>query len=159
MTDEEAAENAVAGVRVPPPLLFGGALALGLGAGRLASGATYGTRMRRVLGTLSIGIGVAAGAAALAEIRRVGSSPSPFAPATALATDGVFRFTRNPAYFGATSIYIGIALLARSIPAFVMLPVALALLDRFVVDKEERYLDARFGDVYRRYRDGVPRWF
>jgi protein-S-isoprenylcysteine O-methyltransferase Ste14 len=40
-----------------------------------------------------------------------------------------------------------------------MLPVALALLDRFVVDKEERYLDARFGEVYRRYRDGMPRWF
>ncbi len=159
MTDEEGTEYAVAGVRVSPPLLFVGALALGLGAGRLASGATYGTRMRRVLGTLSIAIGVGAGAAALAEIRRVGSSPSPFAPTTGLATDGVFRFTRNPAYFGATSIYIGVALLARSIPAFVMLPVALALLDRFVVDKEERYLDARFGDVYRRYRDGVPRWF
>jgi protein-S-isoprenylcysteine O-methyltransferase Ste14 len=33
------------------------------------------------------------------------------------------------------------------------------MVDRFVVDKEERYLERRFGDTYRTYRDGVPRWF
>ena len=158
MTDGDAG-GATAGIRVSPPLLFGGALALGLGAGRIGARATYGTRMRRILGTVSIIAGVAAGAAALAEIRRVGSNPSPFAATKELATDGVFRFSRNPAYFGATSIYIGVALITRSLPAFVALPVALALLDRFVVDKEERYLEMRFGDRYRRYRDGVARWF
>jgi protein-S-isoprenylcysteine O-methyltransferase Ste14 len=146
-------------VRVAPPLFFAGALALGLAAGRLPQSATYGTRARRVLGTLSIAIGAAAGASAFAEIARVGSNPNPFEPTTALATRGAFRFTRNPAYFGATSIYIGIALVARSLPAFVMLPVALALVDRFVVDKEERYLERCFGETYRAYRDRVPRWF
>jgi protein-S-isoprenylcysteine O-methyltransferase Ste14 len=157
--EDDADERATAGVRVAPPLLFASALALGLGAGRVGRSRTYGTRVRRIVGTLSIGIGVAAGAAAFAEIRRAGSDPSPFAPTTGLATDGIFRFSRNPAYFGATSIYIGIALIARSIPAFVALPVALALLDRFVVDKEERYLEGRFGQQYRTYRDGVARWF
>ncbi len=58
-----------------------------------------------------------------------------------------------------TSVYIGIALRTRSIPALVMLPVALALLDSGVVAREERYLERRFGDTYRAYRDRVPRWF
>jgi protein-S-isoprenylcysteine O-methyltransferase Ste14 len=37
--------------------------------------------------------------------------------------------------------------------------VVLALLDRGVVDREERYLERRFGDAYRTYREEVPRWF
>lgn len=158
MDAEGSGELATAGVRVPPPLLFAGALALGIAAGKLPRSATYGTRARRILGTLSIVIGVATGASALLAIRRAGSKASPFAPTTALVTGGPFAFTRNPAYFGATSIYIGIALLARSIPAFVLLPVALALLDKLVVDKEERYLEGRFAE-YHAYRARVPRWF
>ena len=58
-----------------------------------------------------------------------------------------------------TSIYIGIALYARSMPAFTLLPIVLALLDRLVVSREEAYLERRFGDDYRHYRDAVPRWF
>jgi protein-S-isoprenylcysteine O-methyltransferase Ste14 len=71
----------------------------------------------------------------------------------------MFEWTRNPAYVGATSIYVGIAMYTRSLPAFVLLPVVLALLDRLVVTPEERYLERRFGDDYRRYCEMVPRWF
>jgi protein-S-isoprenylcysteine O-methyltransferase Ste14 len=156
---EAGDEDRGADIRIAPPIIFGGALALGLALGNVPQSATYGTRVRRLLGTISIAVGVVAGASALIEMRKVGSDPNPFEPTTALATRGAFRFTRNPAYFGATSIYIGVALIARSIPAFVALPVALAMVDRFVVDKEERYLERRFGDTYRTYRDGVPRWF
>ncbi|MGH8312708.1 MAG: isoprenylcysteine carboxylmethyltransferase family protein, partial [Gammaproteobacteria bacterium] len=32
------------------------------------------------------------------------------------------------------------------------------LIDRLVIRKEERYLDAKFGDAYRQYRGRVRRW-
>lgn len=160
MTDsEDGGATERSGVRVWPPLFFAAGLALGLAADRIPQSATYGTRARRILGTLSLATGLGAAAAAIARIKGAGSNVSPFAPSTALATDGVFRFTRNPMYFGATSAYIGVALIARSIPAFVMLPVTLALVDHFVVDREEHYLEARFGDAYREYRARTPRWF
>jgi protein-S-isoprenylcysteine O-methyltransferase Ste14 len=156
---EASDDDRGAGIRIAPPFIFGGALAFGLAAGNIPQSGTYGTRARRLLGTISIAVGMAAGASAMIEIAKVGSNGFGFEPTKALATRGAFRFTRNPAYFGATSIYIGIALIARSIPAFVALPVALAMVDRFVVDKEERYLERCFGDTYRTYRDAVPRWF
>ena len=76
-----------------------------------------------------------------------------------LVTSGPFRFTRNPAYVGATLIYIGSALAARSVPALTFLPIALVLLERGVVEREESYLEHRFGDTYRSYKSTVPRWF
>jgi protein-S-isoprenylcysteine O-methyltransferase Ste14 len=160
--DDSAAKDGdeeTAGVRVFPPLLFAAGLGLGLAAGAVPQSSTYGTRARRLLGTLSIAIGAAAIASAATQLKRAGSNVSPFAPTTALVTTGIFRFTRNPMYFGLTSIYLGVALITRSIPAFVTLPVTLALADRLVVDREERYLEARFGERYRNYKADVPRWF
>jgi protein-S-isoprenylcysteine O-methyltransferase Ste14 len=152
-------EAQTAGVAAPPPLIFGGALLLGLLLGRLQPDADKGARFARTLGGASVVAGIAIGAAAIRALKRVGTNLDPYKPSTALATDGVFMLSRNPAYVGATSIYIGIALYAGSIPAFTLLPIVLALLDRLVVSREEQYLEGLFGDDYRRYRAAVPRWF
>jgi len=152
-------ESDTAGVAVPPPLLFVGALVFGLAVSRLQPDAHKAAAFARGLGAASVAAGIAIGGAAIAALKAVGTNLDPFKPATALATGGIFGLSRNPAYVGATSIYIGIAMYARSLPAFVLLPVVLALLDRLVVSPEERYLERRFGDEYRTYRNAVPRWF
>jgi protein-S-isoprenylcysteine O-methyltransferase Ste14 len=40
----------------------------------------------------------------------------------------------------------------------ILLPAALAVLAKGVIEREERYLDRRFGAVYREYLERVPRW-
>jgi protein-S-isoprenylcysteine O-methyltransferase Ste14 len=152
-------DSETAGVVVPPPVIFGGLLALGLLLGRGTPSDTRVAAFASGVGTAPIDAGVLLGALTIAKLKSLGTNANPFAPAAALATDGPFRYTRNPAYVGATSLYIGIALRARSLPALVLLPVALALLDRLVVDPEERYLARRFGEAYRTYYDATPRWF
>jgi protein-S-isoprenylcysteine O-methyltransferase Ste14 len=152
-------EPETAGVAVPPPLLFATGLALGLTISRLDPDPEKGARFARVLGGASVVAGFALGGAAIAALKRAGTNLDPFKPTTALVTDGIFRYTRNPAYVGATAIFVGIAMYARSLPALVALPVVLALLDRLVVTPEERYLERRFGATYRSYCEAVPRWF
>ena len=152
-------ERETARVLAPPPLIFGTALLGGLVLGALLERSGRARAVASGVGALAVIGGVAIGASAIGELKRVGTNVSPFLPTTALASGGVFRYTRNPAYVGATSIYIGIALLARSVPAFVLLPVALALMDSGVVDREERYLEKKFGAAYRAYRADVARWF
>lgn len=146
-------------VLAPPPLIFG----IGLGAGLLLdrdfAAATPRARLNRRLGIAAVVAGAALGIFTLTKLQREGTSPNPFAPDTKLVTSFPFTWTRNPAYVGATCVYIGVGLASNSLRALTFLPIVLAVLDRIVVDPEERYLERRFGNAYRTYRERVPRWF
>lgn len=146
-------------VMPPPPLIFSAALGIGLALGRTPPDDSPRCRTIRALGTASVVAGVALGISALRTLRVAGTTPSPYGVASTLVTDGPFAWTRNPAYVGATSIFVGIAMREGSLPAFVLLPIALALLDHYVVDVEERALGRIFGDAYATYHARVPRWF
>lgn len=146
-------------VSVPPPLIF----AIGLGAGialdRDFSARTPRARLNQRLGIAAIAAGAALGIFTLAKMTSLGTNPNPFAPDTRLVTSFPFTWTRNPAYVGATCVYIGVGLASNSIRALTFLPIVLAVLDRAVVTPEETYLERRFGVAYRTYRERVPRWF
>lgn len=102
------------------------------------------------LALLLVGVGVVAWA-----VRTVGRQAieSP----TALVTDGPYRSSRNPMYLGWTAGYLGVALLVDLPWALVLLPAVLAVVHR-QVGREERALERRFGDEYRRYRRAVRRY-
>ena len=57
-----------------------------------------------------------------------------------------------------TMIYAGVAALASASWALLLLPVALGVIRRGVIEREERYLERRFGEEYLRYKAGVRRW-
>ena len=64
-------------------------------------------------GGLLAAIGIAIMAAALVGFRRAGTSVRPVDPTTALVTDGIFRFSRNPIYVGMSLIYAGLGLVVN----------------------------------------------
>lgn len=138
-------------------MIFGVALATGLLLGR-GGAVPGGIVSARIVGALAVTAGATLGISALVALKRAGTNVRPDMPATVFVTNGPFRYSRNPAYLGATSMYVRIALAARSLPALALLPFALAVMERGVVGREERYLLSRFGDAYRRYQDEVPRW-
>lgn len=55
-------------------------------------------------------------------------------------------------------LYAGIALLANSLWAMLLLPGVLVLMSRGVIAREEQYLERRFGGVYLQYKARVRRW-
>ena len=67
-------EAETAGVALPPPLLFAGALALGLTLGRLQGEPEKRARFARTLGGASVVAGLALGAAAIAALKRAGTN-------------------------------------------------------------------------------------
>jgi len=57
-----------------------------------------------------------------------------------------------------TMIYTAIATLANALWAIVLLPVAVLVTQRGVIEREERYLERKFGEEYLNYKARVRRW-
>ena len=89
---------------------------------------------------------------------RRGTNFIPTRPALALATDGIYAWTRNPMYVGGAPLMLGLAIvIALDWLPLLMVP-AWFVLHFGIVRREERYLAGKFGDEYRRYCAQVPRY-
>jgi protein-S-isoprenylcysteine O-methyltransferase Ste14 len=87
-----------------------------------------------------------------------GTHINPLRPATALVTSGPYRFSRNPLSVSLLLLYLGLAFQINSSWPLILFPALLIVNHYGVVLREERYLEAKFGDQYRSYRASVRRW-
>ncbi len=158
---QQANDITTAGVIARPPLLFLGALLLGVASDRLLplpftlpGGALV---HWTVAGSLIL-IGLALTAAGIRDFSRAATPVPTNEPTRALVTAGIHGWSRNPIYLGLFLIYGGIGVAARS-PWALILTLPLAISVRYgVVAREEAYLERRFGDAYRDYKARVRRW-
>lgn len=138
---------------VPPPLIF----AALLGAGVLIDRNPIATGFRLTAGVLAAaGIGLIGSALGLFAKRN--TRPEPWRAAGALVTSGVYRFTRNAMYLGMATLSLAVALLFGSLTAMCLTVLAVIIVDRSVIRREEAYLERRFGHEFLRYRNKVRRW-
>ncbi|HET7036153.1 MAG TPA: isoprenylcysteine carboxylmethyltransferase family protein [Thermomicrobiaceae bacterium] len=143
---------------IPPPVLYLGALLVGLLGQRLRPVRPLPRGLARPLGWLLIGAGLALGAWGVITFRGAGESPNPTQPTRSLVTSGPFRYSRNPLYLGMTAIYLGITALANSLWPLLLLPAVQRVMNEQIVPGEESYLARRFGAEYAEYRRRVRRW-
>jgi len=155
-----AVEPDSAGVRFPPPFIYLGALLLGLAAERFVAMRSFGIDRWLLVatGALLFAAGAATMLAAAGLFRRLGTPVPPSRPTTLIATTGPYRWTRNPMYLGMALVYSGIAVGFDGAITLALLPLVLIVIQRQVIAREERYLEAKFGDDYRRYKAEVRRW-
>ena len=114
---------------------------------------------RIVMGGIAFAVGIGMAVGALRIFRCVGTPARPSQPTLALATSGVFTRTRNPIYVGGSLVLFGIAIGFALDWVLLLLVVSLPLLHYGIILPEERYLERKFGDQYRRYKTTVPRYW
>lgn len=73
-----------------------------------------------------------------------------------LLTRGPYSYSRNPIYVTYGPIWLGWAAFYGSVA--LLLPWLLLPMVQVLVLREERALEARFGDTFRQYKETVPRW-
>lgn len=146
------------GVIALPPVILGGAVALGL----ILNFIWPANFLSREL-AIPLGILIALGAVGLAflAVREMHAANTPLDVRKAskdIVSSGVFRFTRNPIYLGMVLLCVGIAFLVNSL-WILCLAVPLAfILQKGVIEREEAYLERKFGEKYLRYKASVRRW-
>jgi len=148
------------GVIAPPPLIVLGFLVVGFAADWLLDGAGFPLPdgVRYGLAALLAVTGALLAIAGTRRFKQAGTNVPPWQPATALVTSGIYRYTRNPMYLGLSVFYAGLALLINGVVTLLLLPALLLVMHYGVVLREERYLEAKFGENYRRYKQAVRRW-
>ena len=151
--------DADAARRIIPPgwaLLWSGVQA---GLTALAGGRRRFPGQAAIAGTLAAG-GFALGVVALKRFARAGTTSMPQDPSetTALVTDGVYAYTRNPMYVSILLTLLANAVWSGRRRTLVALP-GLMLCLQPQIEAEEAALARLFGDDYEAYRADVPRWF
>ncbi|WP_318493213.1 methyltransferase family protein [Photobacterium leiognathi] len=75
-----------------------------------------------------------------------------------LVTTGIYRYTRNPMYFGFVSFLFAAAFYSSALSCFVMVPVFIWMMNNFQIGPEEKVLLTMFGEDYQAYCKKVRRW-
>lgn len=158
MEEKSGPEVDAPGVIALPPVIYLAGLVAGVALSLFLPAPSLPGVARIPVGALLVALGGALVATFSGAFRRAGTAMDPREASTALVTGGPYRVTRNPAYLGMALLYSGIALLVGALWAFVTLVPTLAVVDRGVIAREERYLERKFGDEYRAFKARTRRW-
>ena len=146
------------GIRVPPPLIYLLPLLVGLLLDRRSHVPFLPRRAARSLGWSLLGGGILLSRWFLQTMREADAPVRTDRPVPRLSTEGPFRYSRNPGYLSLAMLYAGIAVLRNALWAILFLPLALYVIQREVIGREERYLERTFGEEYLAYKARVRRW-
>jgi protein-S-isoprenylcysteine O-methyltransferase Ste14 len=141
-----------------PPVLLGVFVVLGFVAHGLAPWPISAGAWLAPAGLLLISAALALFAYAALTMRRYGASIPTSEPTESIVAAGPFRFSRNPIYLSMVALLVGLAAARGSYWFIVLAAIAMALLTAFVIKREERYLEHKFGERYLAYKRRVRRW-
>ena len=120
--------------------------------------ASFAIRVAAALALLIVGQSISVGG--MRSFRKAKTTMNPFKPSatSALVSDGVYRFTRNPMYVGLLITLLGWAAFLSQPVALVFLPLFVLYMTQFQIKPEERVLSSLFGTEYAEYMAKVRRW-
>ena len=110
------------------------------------------------MGALLFAAGAVMILAAARLFRRLGTNIPPSRPTTLIATTGPYQWTPQSHVSRHGACLCRIAVGFDGAIALALLPLVLIVIQRQVIAREERYLEAKFGGDYRRYKAEVRRW-
>ncbi len=166
MASNERSDRALAGMMpevansgiVRPPLIYLGAIALGLllhfaWSVRLVSAATS-----VPLGGTLVLVAAVLFLYAVRTFRTAGTPVPGNRPTTTIVCTGPYRWSRNPIYLSFSLLQLGVACWVNSLWLLVTLIPAVALMSFVVIPREEHYLETHFPSDYLPYKAFVRRW-
>ena len=141
-----------------PPLWLALTLLIAWGISRVMPGLGFGGAWAGWVGAGLVGAGLLLMALAAATMMAARTTVIPHRNPSALVTGGVFRLSRNPIYLGDALVLAGFILRWDAVPALVLVPAFVWLIDRRFIRAEEARLRAAFGDSFEAWAARTRRW-
>jgi len=149
-----------AGVYLPPPLIYIAIFLLAILIQNLvplnkdffySSGAT-------TIGLMLMLAGVVFNFPALRQFVKSKNTLVTVKPAHSLQTTGIYSVSRNPMYVSLLLFYAGLSFLIGNWWNLILSPLLVWVVQSYVIKREEKYLERRFGQAYLDYKSKVRRW-
>jgi protein-S-isoprenylcysteine O-methyltransferase Ste14 len=141
-----------------PPIIFGASALAAVILGRLLPIHISAPWEFRLAGVAGASLGLLLDVSAMLAMRRHHANILPHRPATALVVTWPFSFSRNPIYLGNTLMFVSAAFAFDNAWFLPLAVIAVALVTKLAIEREELHLNASFGGPWRAYSTRVPRW-
>jgi protein-S-isoprenylcysteine O-methyltransferase Ste14 len=92
------------------------------------------------------------------DFKKFNTTVKPFEYSSALITDGVFKFSRNPMYLGMSLILLGESILFGTLIPFFIVIIFSILMHFNFIKTEEKMLLEKFGQEFIDYKNNVRCW-
>lgn len=148
------------GIYLPPPFLYAAFFfaaillqkILPLGSDFFHTGASM------ILAAVFLLAGMAFVFPALWQFFRTKNAVITVKPAHSLQTTGIYAISRNPMYLSLFLFYTGFSLMFGNWWNLILIPPMYLLLMKYLISREEKYLERKFGQQYADYKAKVHRW-
>lgn len=140
---------------IPPPILC---LFIAIAMYFLPKIASYSVHFAIIAFVISLSFLIALSSVMHFFICKTSINPRDFKGTTKLVSTGIFRFSRNPMYLSLLLMLIAWVLWLGNSLAWLGIIVFVLAINQFQIAREEAYLESKFGDEYRRYKQKVRRW-
>ncbi|MEZ5817432.1 MAG: isoprenylcysteine carboxylmethyltransferase family protein [Hyphomicrobiaceae bacterium] len=92
------------------------------------------------------------------QFPRHATSIRPDRGSNALVAGGPYAFSRNPIYLGEAIALLGGGISFNRLWLIVVVPAFMLVVTRLAIEREEAYLERRFGSAFSDYKARVRRW-
>ena len=148
------------GVHIPPPLFYVATFLLAVLIQRLIQfdKEFFYTTTSKIVGSIIIVVGLFFSFPALRQFFKTKNTLVTIKSASSLQTTGIYSVSRNPMYLSLLLIYTGLAFLIGNWWNIILLPLLFLVVQEYIIKREEKYLECRFGQEYLNYKSKVRRW-
>ena len=148
------------GIYIPPPLLYVVAFFAAVLIQRLLplNKAYFYTTTSKLVGSVIILIGFVFSFPSLRQFFKTRNKLVTIKPANSLQTTDIYSVSRNPMYISLLLFYTGLTFIIGNWWNLILLPFLIIIVQEYVIKREERYLERRFGQEYFDYKTKVRRW-
>ncbi len=147
-----------AGVKIPPPII----LLVSILAGLYFDSPWFSGQMTEtvflVSGAALIAAGIALVVSTARRFKKAATHIEPWKSTSTVMKDGIYSRTRNPIYLGMVIAHAGFAIAGQSLGAALTCVLFIVIIQNYVIAREERYLESKFGNEYLDYKKKVRRW-
>ncbi|MGE3246043.1 MAG: isoprenylcysteine carboxylmethyltransferase family protein [Beijerinckiaceae bacterium] len=112
----------------------------------------------QILGAILGLAGLAVAGIAEVQFLLARTATLPVRPTSAIVATGVYRISRNPMYLGMSLVTAALGFWLNALWFLAILPLAVVAVTKLAIEREERYLERKFGDGYLAYKNGTRRW-